>query len=1007
MKKLKKLAIIALFAVSIIVSVCGFTACDLIFGSGGGGSADCEHSYGEWTDLINNCTEHTQKAVCTKCDNEKFQTVTPEGHKYGEWKNIVDNCTEHVQERACSVCNAKQTQELEPQGHDEGQVATVYSDCTVYIQQRTCKKCGIVLDSVAYIRDEHNYGEWTDIVNTCTEHVQERTCSECDAKQTQEFITSGHSFGAWTDIVNGCTQHVQKRACRVCGEEETKTLTTSGHKYGEWTDLVNTCTEHIQKQVCSECGDELTREAEIRGHFWGDWIDIVNTCTEYAQKTACAYCGLEQTRTAAPRGHSFSNGKCLDCGAAETAGEGLSFLDAYNGTYGYEWFRNKKYYAQCELYKRIDGKVRAFHTDYSLNAELSGEYYKVAEVTYDDLKLTPDSAASVWKTYKDDNPLYYWLSNTFQCSDKNIFILTESEYADGADRKTINETVYAKVEEYIALLGERDNAYRKALAFHDAIIRAVDYSYDEDKQPQKAAWAHNILGVLTKKGAVCESYSRTFQLLLNYAGVENIFVTGRAGESHAWNLVRLDDGRWYWCDLTWDDPTNAYQLGVYYNYFLVNDTQQVNRSDGNAVSAVRNFLYNHTPDESSGTGVGFLYELPARAAEKYIQNDPVCRDAFTVDGFTYAVWGYNTVQLTGVTKTGNVVIPETVVYNGVTYTVALIGGIREGLFDSDYVVREATSVSIPKTVKYIWDGCFLDGVLESITVAEDNPEFRSVDGVLFTKSGKVLVCYPRSRRGEKYTIPEGCEFVARNAFSSLNYLTELEIGKSVTAFGVCGWGGFYENLGNFVAGELQIIATYYNNKVNITVHPQNVKFFVHNGAVYDRVESLGVPGWRLLCVLNDKITAFEIPKETVTIGSNVFINFHYLENVTAEEGGNSFKAVDGVVYNRDLTRIEVVPSALKGSPVIPDTVTEIGSLTGNGETFFGTEITEITFGKNIKVLGAGAFGYCRSLARINFNGAAEEWKAIKKAKGWANGSNFEIVCSDGTVIALTADDKTR
>lgn len=63
--------------------------------------------------------------------------------------------------------------------------------------------------------------------------------------------------------------------------------------------------------------------------------------------------------------------------------------------------------------------------------------------------------------------------------------------------------------------------------------------------------------------------------------------------------------------------------------------------------------------------------------------------------------------------------------------------------------------------------------LQAINVAEDNPNYCSVDGVLYTKDKKTLITYPNAKFGltEKYnvavaefTIPEGVEEIAPHAF---------------------------------------------------------------------------------------------------------------------------------------------------------------------------------------------------------------------------------------------------
>ena len=192
----------------------------------------------------------------------------------------------------------------------------------------------------------------------------------------------------------------------------------------------------------------------------------------------------------------------------------------------------------------------------------------------------------------------------------------------------------------------------------------MDYAYDENNEPESAAWAHNVLGVFNEQGAVCEAYARSFQLLLNYSGVENVFVTGTAnGEGHAWNLVRLDDGNWYWYDLTWDDEgelgyTVTKNMGIYRTYFCVAGST----------------LSKHTLHTSAGANVEFLYDLPAPATTAYTDDTGrLLKSTFTTDDCQFTIVGYNAVELNYYTSaTGEANIPETITYNGVTYTIVSI-----------------------------------------------------------------------------------------------------------------------------------------------------------------------------------------------------------------------------------------------------------------------------------------------------------------------------------------------
>ena len=131
---------------------------------------------------------------------------------------------------------------------------------------------------------------------------------------------------------------------------------------------------------------------------------------------------------------------------------------------------------------------------------------------------------------------------------------------------------------------------------HPFCLPYIEYSEDVSK-----SIAQSIAGALTSdRSAVCEGYAKVMQLLMNYYDITNIYVTGTAGGGgHAWNLVRMNNGGYYWLDATWDDQIyEAYQ----HRYFLV----------GN------NTFVDHVPDGPAGTKTDFLYELPEVSMEDYV-----------------------------------------------------------------------------------------------------------------------------------------------------------------------------------------------------------------------------------------------------------------------------------------------------------------------------------------------------------------------------------------------------
>ena len=59
---------------------------------------------------------------------------------------------------------------------------------------------------------------------------------------------------------------------------------------------------------------------------------------------------------------------------------------------------------------------------------------------------------------------------------------------------------------------------------------------------------------------------------------------------------------------------------------------------------------------------------------------------------------------------------------------------------------------------------------EGFRVSESNSRFRAIDGVLFSKDGKTLVSYPERREGEIYEIPEGTEEVVGELVGNIRTL---------------------------------------------------------------------------------------------------------------------------------------------------------------------------------------------------------------------------------------------
>lgn len=93
-------------------------------------------------------------------------------------------------------------------------------------------------------------------------------------------------------------------------------------------------------------------------------------------------------------------------------------------------------------------------------------------------------------------------------------------------------------------------------------------------------------------------------------------------------------------------------------------------------------------------------------------------------------------------------------------------------------------VNIPKTVTSMglemFSGCY---ALASITVHEDNPSFKSVDGILFNKNMTKLIAYPQNKQGQKYTVPDTVTDIGYKAFEEARNLIYVYLPDNITHIG--------------------------------------------------------------------------------------------------------------------------------------------------------------------------------------------------------------------------------
>lgn len=96
-----------------------------------------------------------------------------------------------------------------------------------------------------------------------------------------------------------------------------------------------------------------------------------------------------------------------------------------------------------------------------------------------------------------------------------------------------------------------------------------------------------------------------------------------------------------------------------------------------------------------------------------------------------------------------------------------IGAGKEISDEEYYALRHIEKIIVHKNVKCLKPSCFGPlFLLNTINVSSDNPYYKDIDGVLYSKDGTQLLCYPAGRIEDTFIVPEHVKVIGENAFQN-------------------------------------------------------------------------------------------------------------------------------------------------------------------------------------------------------------------------------------------------
>ncbi len=138
-----------------------------------------------------------------------------------------------------------------------------------------------------------------------------------------------------------------------------------------------------------------------------------------------------------------------------------------------------------------------------------------------------------------------------------------------------------------------------------------------------------------------------------------------------------------------------------------------------------------------------------------------------------------------------------------------------------------TELHLPSTVEEIDYKAFSNKLhtLEKITVDENNQNFTSVDGVLFSKDMTKLIAYPSGKKVKAYTVPESVKVIGEYSFEYTT-LSELNIneGTEIIEPGAISWSDTLEVV-NLSGTVKEIRDMQENTNLKKLVIPESVTYY--------------------------------------------------------------------------------------------------------------------------------------------------------------------------------------
>jgi len=218
------------------------------------------------------------------------------------------------------------------------------------------------------------------------------------------------------------------------------------------------------------------------------------------------------------------------------------------------------------------------------------------------------------------------------------------------------------------------------------------------------------------------------------------------------------------------------------------------------------------------------------------------------------------------------------------------------------------------------------------------------------------------------SLPNSINYIGESAFSACRQLTSVNIPDQVEKIEYNTFASCSSLSSILIPGSVKIMGTYaFSDCVNLTsveIEEGLTTIGFEAFAYCSRLTLLNIP-MSVTRIENyafaySGLTSITIPKSVNDIGLAIFRNCEQLQTIHVENDNPHFSSVDGVLFNKDQTKIAYYPIRHSGSSyIVPDQVKVLGN-----ECFSDSKLSSIILHDQVEVIEDGVFSSCANLLKL-------------------------------------------